>query len=177
MRNILTTSLLAGSLLLGGASVARAQVSFGIRIGPPPVVRVEHRPPRPGPGFVWVRGYWYPDPDGDGHYTWHSGYWTRPPYQGAFWVPPRRDGGMFYEGYWNGPRGRVGHDHTWDRDRGRDYDHFENNRRDNNDNRGDYNRGNDNNRGDYNRGNDNNRGNYNQGDHHDNDHHDNDDNH
>jgi|GEM_PF-418500 len=176
MRNILTTSLLAGSLLLGGASVARAQVSFGIRIGPPPVVRVEHRPPRPGPGFVWVRGYWYPDPDGDGHYTWHSGYWTRPPYQGAFWVPPRRDGGMFYEGYWNGPRGRVDHDHTWDRDRGRDYDHFENNRRDN-DNRGDYNRGNDNNRGDYNRGNDNNRGNYNQGDHHDNDHHDNDDNH
>jgi hypothetical protein len=140
MRNILTTSLLAGSLLLGGASVARAQVSFGIRIGPPPAVRVEHRPPRPGPGFVWVRGYWYPD----------SGYWTRPPYQGAYWVPPRRDGGMFYEGYWNGPRGRVDHDHAWDRDRGRDYDHFRNN--DDRDNRGNY-------------------------DHRDNDHHDNDDHH
>jgi hypothetical protein len=163
MRNLLVTFLLAGSLLLGGASVARAQVSFGIRIGPPPAVRVEHRPPRPGPGFVWVRGYWYPDPDGDGHYTWHQGYWTRPPYQGSYWVPPRRDNGMFYDGYWNGPRGRVDHDHAWDREQNRDYNHFRNE---------------DNNRQGYDkRGNHDNRGNDNQGDHHDNDHHDNGDNH
>lgn len=158
MRNLLATSLLAGSLLFGGASIARAQVSFGIRIGPPPTVRVEHRPARPGPGYVWVKGYWYPDPDGDGHYLWHSGYWTRPPYQGAYWVPPRRDRGMFYEGYWNGPRGRVDHDHAWDHDQNRGYDHFRS---------GDNNRCNSRN---------NNHNNYNQPGNRNNDHHD-DDNH
>lgn len=161
MRNFLGTSLLVGTLLFGGASIARAQVSFGIRIGPPPHVRVERRAARPGRDYVWVPGYWYPDPDGDGHYTWHGGYWTRPPYEGAYWVAPRRDRGMFYEGYWSGPRGRVEHDHAWDRDNNRDYDHYRNedNNRRNYDN---------NNRGSYNQ---------NQGDHRDNDHHDNDDNH
>ncbi len=121
MRNLLTTTLLAGTLLLGGASVARAQVSFGIRIGPPPHARVEHRPARPGRDYVWVPGYWYPDHN---HYVWHAGYWTRPPYEGAYWVPPHRENGMFYDGYWNGPRGRVDHNHAWDHDRNRDYNHF-----------------------------------------------------
>jgi hypothetical protein len=130
MRNFIRTFLIAG-LLLGCGSIANAQISFGIRIGPPPAVRVEHRPPRPGPDFVWVRGYWYPDPDGDGHYLWHDGYWTRPPYEGAYWVPPRRDNGMFYEGYWNGPRGRVEHNHAWDHDQGRDYNHFDRDHHDN----------------------------------------------
>lgn len=121
MRNLLTTSLLAGTLLFGGASVAgAAQVSFGIRIGPPPHVRVEHRPARPGRDYMWVPGYWYPEQN---RYAWHAGYWTRPPYEGAHWVSPHRADGMFYEGYWDGPHGRVDHNHSWDHDRGRDYDH------------------------------------------------------
>jgi hypothetical protein len=28
---------------------------------------------------------------------------------------------MFYEGYWEGDRGKYGHDHRWDRGRDRDY--------------------------------------------------------
>jgi hypothetical protein len=36
-------------------------------------------PAAPGPGFTWVDGYWYPV---GGHYRWHEGYWTRPPYEG-----------------------------------------------------------------------------------------------
>jgi hypothetical protein len=29
---------------------------------------------------------------------------------------------MYYQGYWNGEHGEVGHDHRWDRDRKyRDY--------------------------------------------------------
>jgi hypothetical protein len=65
-----------------------------------------------------VDGYWYPV---EGRYVWHDGYWTRPTYPGAHWVSPRHDGDRFFEGYWEGERGRVAHDHRWDRDRHRDY--------------------------------------------------------
>jgi hypothetical protein len=120
MRNFLRLSLMA-ALLLGCSSFAHAQVSLGIRIGPPPAVHVEHAPPSPGPGYVWIRGYWYPV---DGKYVWHGGYWSRPPYEGAHWVGPRRSGGQFYAGYWDGPRGRYDHDHQWDNDHDRDYNRY-----------------------------------------------------
>jgi YXWGXW repeat-containing protein len=113
--------LIAGSVL--------GQVSIGIRIGPPPPPRVVRvLPRRPGPEFVWVEGYWYPVGN---HYKWHAGYWTRPTYPGARWVPPHHDGERFFNGYWDGDRGQREHDHHWDRhherdfrdnDRGRDHD-------------------------------------------------------
>ncbi|MGA3019318.1 MAG: hypothetical protein ABSF62_19510 [Bryobacteraceae bacterium] len=56
------------------------------------------------------------------HYRWHDGYWTRPAYAGAHWVEPRHDGTLYYAGYWDGDRGRVAHDHRWDRDHNRDFD-------------------------------------------------------
>src|SRR5258708_6354770 len=108
--------LLAVALLVAG-SVFGADVSVGIRIGPPPpprVVRVQ--PPIPGPGYVWVEGYWYP---AGNRYRWHEGYWTRPPYEGSAWIGPRHEQGLFFNGYWEGPRGRSEHDHRWDRDRDR----------------------------------------------------------
>jgi hypothetical protein len=119
MRSLIRITVL-GAVLLAGASVSGAQVSIGIRIGPPPPPRVVRvLPPRPAPEFVWVEGYWYPV----GHrYRWHDGYWTRPPYAGARWVGPRHDGREFYAGYWDGERGRFEHDHHWDRDRDRDFD-------------------------------------------------------
>lgn len=94
-----------------------AQVAIGITIGAPPPPRVLRvRPVSPGPDFTWVEGYWYPV----GHrYTWHAGYWTRVPYAGARWVVPRYEGGRYFAGYWDGPRGRVEHDHHWDHDRDR----------------------------------------------------------
>jgi len=110
---------LLAAMLLSCVSIAQGQVSLGIRIGPPPQPRVVRTlPPRPGPEFVWVDGYWYPVGN---HYKWHAGYWTRPPYEGARWVGPRHDGEQFYAGYWDGPHGRFDHDHRWDRDRYRDY--------------------------------------------------------
>src|SRR5882724_9159174 len=122
MRNLIRTTLLA-SLLLVGVSAFAAQVSIGIRIGPPPrprVVRV--LPPRPGPEFVWIDGYWYPV---GRHYKWHEGYWTRPPYEGARWSGPRHEGGRFYNGYWEGDHGRFEHRHDWDHDRDRrDHDRY-----------------------------------------------------
>jgi hypothetical protein len=90
----------------------------GILIGPPPPPRVVYVEPPPGPEFVWVEGYWYPV---GRDYDWHDGYWTRPPYEGARWVPGHHDGERFFEGYWEVDRGRIEHDHRWDHDRDRDF--------------------------------------------------------
>jgi len=101
-RAILALALLGGSLL-------SAQVSFAFRIGPPPAPRVLRvRPPSPATDFVWVDGYWHPV---GGHYRWHAGCWSRPPYAGAHWVAPHHDGQMFFDGFWDGDRGRFEHDH------------------------------------------------------------------
>jgi hypothetical protein len=113
MRKLVQTLAIA-ALLLGSASAAQAQVSFGIRIGEPPAPRGYRVPPRPGPDYVWVEGYQYPQ---GSHYKWHDGYWTRPAYNGARWVEPRHDGQQYYGGYWAGERGEVSHDHRWDRGR------------------------------------------------------------
>ena len=121
MRKLLTTTLLVLFTFLGAQSRLAAQVSFGIRIGPPPAPRVVHTaPPRPGPEYIWVDGYYYPV---NGHYTWHNGYWTRPPSGGAVWVQPRYEGGQYFGGYWQTSGGRYEHNHQWDRDKNRDYGH------------------------------------------------------
>jgi hypothetical protein len=88
-----------------------AQISIGIRIGPPPAPRVVAvRPASPGPDFMWVEGYWYPI---NGHYRWHEGYWAQPPYGGAHWVAAHHDGERFFAGYWD--------DHPWTAERERDF--------------------------------------------------------
>jgi hypothetical protein len=106
-------------LMLLAAGSVFAQVSVGIRIGPPPPPRVVRvRPAAPGPEFIWVDGYWYAVGN---RYKWHAGYWTRPAYPGARWVAPHHDGERFFDGYWDGDAGRRDHDHRWDRDRNRDF--------------------------------------------------------
>ncbi len=40
----------------------------------------------PGPGFVWVGGYWG---WAGGGWHWQAGRWARPPHGGAVWVGPR----------------------------------------------------------------------------------------
>lgn len=123
-----TTCVVALVLTCGSVVGAQTSVSIGIHIGPPPPPRVVYAPPPPPPEaqYVWVEGYWYPV----GHrYTWHDGYWTRPPYPGARWIAARYDGRMFFEGYWQGDRGRIEHDHRWDADADRDYRHVPGNGR------------------------------------------------
>lgn len=121
MKTLITTTLLTATLLIG-LPASGAQISIGIRIGPPPPPRVVRLVPvSPGPDFIWVGGYWYAEGP---HWRWHEGYYTRAPYVGARWITPRYEGGQFYQGYWEGPRGRVEHDHKWDHDKHkRDYDH------------------------------------------------------
>lgn len=110
--------LLAVLLLAGGSLFA--EVSFGLRIGPPPPPRVVRvRPVRPAPDYVWVDGYWYPVGN---RYRWHNGYWTRPPYPGARWLQPRYESQRYFDGRWEGDRGQRDHDHRRDRDGDRDWD-------------------------------------------------------
>jgi hypothetical protein len=116
MRKLLQT-LAISALLLAPASVAHAQISVGIRIGAPPPPRAYRVPRQLSPEMVWIEGYWYPQGN---HYRWHDGYWTRPPYEGAYWVEPYHVRGEYFVGHWEGRQGDVAHDHRWDRDKQRD---------------------------------------------------------
>jgi hypothetical protein len=105
------TKLLAVFLLAASSMFARTHFFFGFGVGggyyapapvvtyyaPPPAPVVYARPYCPGPGYVWVEGYWYP---AGPRYVWHAGYWARPPYVGAYWVAPRYYGHRYYPGHW-----------------------------------------------------------------------------
>ena len=117
MKNTLRTFTVL-ALLLAPAATTHAQVSFGIRIGEPPPPRAYRVPPQPGPDYVWIEGYNYPQ---GSRYVWHDGYWTRPPYEGAYWVAPYHVNGRYFTGRWEGRRRYISHDHRWDRDDRRDW--------------------------------------------------------
>jgi hypothetical protein len=119
MRKVLQALAISTALLVP-ASAAQAQISFGIHIGEPPAPRAYRVPRQPGPDYVWIEGYQYPQ---GGRYRWHNGYWTRPPYEGAYWVGPSYDGGQYFAGQWEGGRGNLSHSHRWDRRRQRDERH------------------------------------------------------
>ena len=66
---------------------------------PPPAPPYGYAPQRsPGPGYVFVDGYW--DHNGR-NYVWRPGYWARVPHAGARWVAPRYSNRNFYRGYWH----------------------------------------------------------------------------
>ena len=77
--------------------------SYDVRTAPPPPRYAQGfgRPPMPGPGFLWVDGYWNWI---GGNYAWVGGYWTQPPFAGGYWVAPRFSVGRFFLGYWGGGR-------------------------------------------------------------------------
>ena len=100
------TKLMVMMLMAGGALMAQTRVGIGVQFGgpapvavPAPVAINAYQPPCPGPGYVWIEGYY------DEYGNWYDGYWALPPYVGAFWVAPRFFGGHFYAGYWGGARG------------------------------------------------------------------------
>lgn len=109
--------------LLVGGSLFAADVSIGISIGtpPPPPCVVRYSPPAPGPGFVWIAGFWnLAGP----RYVWHEGYWERPPYADGFWVGPRYERGRYFAGYWDrrGKPEKFQHDNGRHKGKGRDHD-------------------------------------------------------
>ena len=91
-----------------------AAASVGCAMNPPPgrydLVYVEPRPPaervevievRPGPGFVWQRGYWAWEQSA---YNWVPGHWARVPRAHARWIDGRwhsaRQGWYWAPGHW-----------------------------------------------------------------------------
>ena len=53
---------------------------------PPPAPMTEAIIASPGPGFVWVGGYWG---WAGNRWNWYGGHWTHPPHRGAHWIAPR----------------------------------------------------------------------------------------
>jgi len=102
------TKLLALVLLASGTMFARSHVSIGVSIGgyggggyyvaaPPPPVVYYASPRSPGPGYVFVQGYYYPVGN---RYEYRRGYWTRPPHRNARWIAPRYERNRYFAGYW-----------------------------------------------------------------------------
>lgn len=58
-------------VLLAGSALAGPRVAVGIEFGAPATVAVV-QPPCPGPGYVWVDGYYQPNG------VWAAGYWRAP---------------------------------------------------------------------------------------------------
>ncbi|HZQ50952.1 MAG TPA: YXWGXW repeat-containing protein [Bryobacteraceae bacterium] len=97
MQKLLCTALMGLALAAGSAN---AQVY--VRIAPPPVV-IEHPPVRPGPNFIWIRGFYRWD---GARYVWVPGHWVVPPRRHTVWVDGhwvhRRGGWFWVEGHWRG---------------------------------------------------------------------------
>ncbi|MCL5263051.1 MAG: hypothetical protein M1568_02140 [Acidobacteria bacterium] len=129
LNRVLSTFVLVG-LLSGATMVAQAQTRIFFGFGSGPAMAAQYyAPPCPGPGYVWISGYY------NGPY-WVQGYWARRGddegyYGGGY--------GYYGNGYYGGDRGWRGedgwrgrgwggedhHDNGWHRGwgRGRGHDH------------------------------------------------------
>jgi YXWGXW repeat-containing protein len=96
-------ALVLAAVLLGASSSSSAFVAVSVTLAPPPIP-VYEQPLIPGPGYIWVPGYWAWGPEG---YYWVPGTWVVAPFVGALWTPGYWgwDGGSYIwnAGYW-GPR-------------------------------------------------------------------------
>jgi WXXGXW repeat (2 copies) len=95
----LTAALLLGASLVAGAC-AGASGGIYVRTGPPPVRR-EVVLVSPGPGYVWVPGYYRYERSA---YVWVGGRYERPPRGRTRWVEghwrENRSGWYYVEGHW-----------------------------------------------------------------------------
>ena len=102
--------LMVLALLAGGSMFAQTRFSIGVNAGgygrpyAPVSSYAYERPPRPGPDYVWVDGYYT---HVRGRNFWVAGFWQRRPHQV----------------YWRGRDFDRGYDRDFRyRDRDRDYD-------------------------------------------------------
>ncbi|WP_177189045.1 YXWGXW repeat-containing protein [Solimonas aquatica] len=89
---------------------ARADLQISVNFAPPELP-VYDQPYCPGPGYLWVPGYWAYDPD-YGEYYWVPGTWARPPRPGLLWTPGywawNEFAYVWYPGYWSTQVGFYG---------------------------------------------------------------------
>lgn len=68
----------------------------------PPAQQTDVTVVQPGPGYVWITGYWTLR---NQQYQWVAGHWEMPPNATTVWVAPtlepQGDHYKFTEGYWN----------------------------------------------------------------------------
>jgi hypothetical protein len=87
-------------VLLGLISVFVADCIVAYPTFGPPPLRQEVMVGRPGPGYIWIGGYWGWS---GGRYSWNSGSWTKAK-PGKSWVPHRWEQNgrnwVFRRGYW-----------------------------------------------------------------------------
>jgi hypothetical protein len=113
LRTAAAAGVLASVIAIGSGCVVAvrpAPYAYGPVYAEPGEVVVDRDPPAPivevqgeapGPGFIWVGGYyhWY-----GGRWAWYRGHYAHPPHSGAVWVGPRygvRGGARIYvHGYW-----------------------------------------------------------------------------
>jgi len=101
-RFVLMSLIFAALFMFGAPQVAPAAIVFSVSISPPPLP-VYAQPACPGPGYMWVPGYWAYD----GGYFWVPGTWVMIPQIGYYWTPGYWgwNGSLFVfnAGYW-GPQ-------------------------------------------------------------------------
>jgi len=92
--------VLIGLLVGAGCTATAVNGRLYIRTGPPPVV-VERVPVAPGPGYVWVPGYYRWS---GREYVWVGGRYEVPPHARARWVSGHwqhdRHGYYWVDGHW-----------------------------------------------------------------------------
>ena len=95
---LVTATIAAGLMLAGCGGGYGYGNGYYARTAPPPA-RVEVRGYAPGPGYVWLDGYWGYRGNS---YAWTPGYWARPPRSRHTWEAGRWEnrGGRYY--YRNG---------------------------------------------------------------------------
>ncbi|MFO0745498.1 MAG: hypothetical protein U1F43_07480 [Myxococcota bacterium] len=112
--SIAVTGFLALSAVPAAADPPGAFIEIHVGRTRPPRVRYETRAAVPGPGFVWVAGYW--DWQGD-DWVWIPGRWERPePHN--YWVRaryvPEYGHWRYVPGHWSSWRVREGADYrSW----------------------------------------------------------------
>lgn len=104
------SSLAFAVLLLAVFAPQSSSGYIGISVGfAPPAIPIYAQPYCPGPGYLWIPGYWAWN---GFDYFWVPGYWAYPPRIGFYWTPGYwgYDGGRYFwnDGYWGPTVGFYG---------------------------------------------------------------------
>jgi hypothetical protein len=98
MKKILLTVMLAAGGFIGASITAGAQQYIYVQTAPPPPP-AETEPAMPGPGYVWVGGYYQWNGDDyvwvPGHFVQHAGTWCA-----GQWRHDEQQGWYFVPGHW-----------------------------------------------------------------------------
>jgi WXXGXW repeat (2 copies) len=102
IRGLFFALALSGLVMMALPAPSAAQVVISVSFGPP-ALPVYVQPAIPGPGYIWVPGYWAWDPYWDDYY-WVPGTWVVPPAVGLLWTPGywgwNEGVFIFHRGYW-----------------------------------------------------------------------------